>query len=119
MRSRSKPDYQLKIAMERIQILFNEAENVFKDDPKLAKRYIELARRIGMRYNVRIPRDLKRKYCKHCHAFLRFGVNAQLRLKSGAVIIKCFSCNKTTHYPYKGEKGEDFVFAERSKTVRN
>ena len=100
---RGKPEYQLKIARERIQILFGEAEKSAKEEPQLAKRYIQLARKIGMRYNVRIPRDLKRKFCKHCHAFLRFGVNARLKLKNGVVTIKCFSCNKTTHYPYKGK----------------
>lgn len=101
MRSRSKPEYQLKIARERIQILFDEAE---KADPKLARRYVELARKIGMRYNVRIPRDLKRKYCKHCHAFLRFGANAKHSVRKGVVTIKCFSCNKTMHYPYRKQR---------------
>lgn len=101
MRSRSKPEYQLKIARERIQILFSEAEKAAKERPDLAKRYVELARRIGMRYNVRMPRNLKRKYCKYCHSYLRYGVNASLRLKRGSVIIKCFSCNRTMHYPYK------------------
>ncbi|MBI2579084.1 MAG: ribonuclease P [Candidatus Aenigmarchaeota archaeon] len=98
MRSRSKPEYQLKIARERIQILFDEAEHA--EDPKLAKRYIELARKIGMRYNVRIPRDLKRKYCRHCGAFLRYGANARHSVRKGVVTIKCFSCQSEMHYPY-------------------
>ncbi len=101
MRSRNKPEYQFKIARERIQILFGEAEKVWKERPDLAKRYIELARHIGMRYNVRIPRDLKRKYCKYCYSYLRFGVNANLRAKRGVVTIKCFTCKKEMHYPYR------------------
>lgn len=98
-RSRSKPEYQLKIARERIRILFDEAEKA--GDEKLARRYVDLARRIGMRYNVRMPRDLKRRYCRHCRSYLRFGVNAASRVKRGVVTIKCFTCKKEMHYPYR------------------
>jgi ribonuclease P protein subunit RPR2 len=97
-RSRKKPEYQLKIARERIEILFDEAEKARKDGPDLAKRYVQLAKKIGMRYNVRIPKHLKRKYCKYCYSMLPAEGR---RLKNGIVTIKCLSCNKTIRYPYK------------------
>ncbi len=100
---RAKPEYQQKIAAERMQLLFKEAENVVKDNGELAKRYVKLAKKIGMRYNVRMPRKLKRLYCRYCYSFLTPG-NSKRRLKSGKLNIKCFSCNKTMRYIYKGSK---------------
>lgn len=96
-----------KIARERIQILFEEAEKAAKQGKfKFANRYVELARKIGMRYNVRIPRELKRKFCKYCHAYLYPGKTCKVRINSEkkVVKIKCFSCNKTIHYPYVKER---------------
>lgn len=101
MRTRGrKPEYQLKIARERISILFDEAEKMAKEDKALARRYVQLARKIGMRYNVRLPRELKRKYCKYCKNLL---LDSQHRLKKGILVIKCKSCGRIIRYPYKGK----------------
>jgi ribonuclease P protein subunit RPR2 len=99
MRSRRKPEYQIKIAKERIEILFKEAEKMVKEDPKLANRYVKLARKIGMRYNVRLGKDLKRKVCKYCKGFLYPGVTCQTRVSDGYVKIKCLHCNRVLRYP--------------------
>ena len=96
----NKPEYQLRIASERIAILFDEAEKIAKEDKALARRYVQLARKIGMRYNVRIPRELKRKYCKYCRNIL---LGARHRLKNGIIVIKCPSCSRTIRYPYKAK----------------
>jgi len=100
-RSRKKPEYQVKIAKERIDILFDEAEKARKERPELARRYIRLAKRIGMRYNVRLPKHLKGKYCKYCYSFLP---SEGRRLKNGIVRVKCIYCNKIRRYPYKAGK---------------
>lgn len=92
---RAKPEYQKKIATERIELLFKEAVNA---DAETAKKYMKLAKKIGMRYNVRIPGKFKRMYCKYCFAFLP---NSKRRLKGGGLNIKCFSCNRTMRYLYK------------------
>ena len=62
-----KQEWQKKIASERINILFRLASEEFKKHPERSNRYVELARKIGMRYNVRIPKLLKRRFCKKCH----------------------------------------------------
>lgn len=95
---KGKPEFQLKIARERIGMLFEESDKIVKEDRKLAKRYIELARRIGMRYNIRMPAGLKRKYCRHCRSHL---YGSQHRLRRGMVTIKCVSCGRTIRYPYR------------------
>ena len=95
-----KPDYQIKIAKERIAILFSEAEKAVKEDPELAKRYMKLAKRIGMRYNVRLGK-LRRKFCKHCYNYFLPGKTSIHRLKDGKINVKCLSCNKVIRYPYR------------------
>lgn len=101
-RSRGKkPEYQLRIARERIAILFDEAKQAYREDKGLARRYVQLARKIGMRYNVRIPPELKRTYCKHCRNLL---LSSPHRLKRGVLVIKCASCGKILRYPYKNKR---------------
>src|SRR3989344_6871961 len=50
MRTRQKPDWQQKIAEERIKILFDLAKKEFEKNPQRSRRYVELARNIGTRY---------------------------------------------------------------------
>ena len=104
MRSRSeKPDWQQRIARERIQILFNLAEKNLGKHPERSKRYVELARKIGLRYNVRLPKDTKRSFCKNCSSLLIPGKTSSIRLDSNrkAIIIKCLRCNKIYRYSYR------------------
>jgi ribonuclease P protein subunit RPR2 len=96
-----KPDYQLKIARERIGILLSLAEKEFRKHPKRSRRYVELARKIGMRYNVRLTQQQKRGLCKSCNTLLKSGVTSKQRTEKGVIIIKCQNCNKIYRYPFK------------------
>jgi len=101
-RTRGKnPEYQTKIAKERIGILFGLAEDEMKNHPKRSKRYVELARKIGMRYNIRLAKEQKRKFCKNCNSVLKPGVTSQQRTEKGKLIIKCRKCNKIYRYPFR------------------
>ncbi len=95
MDRRSKPAWQLKIAKERIDILFKEAQKT--KEKKLQNRYVELARKIGMRYNVKIESKYRRKYCRYCYAYL----TSKRRLVKGNLVVNCIDCKKTNRYPYK------------------
>jgi len=95
-RSRNKPEWQIKIARERIGILFDEARKT--QDTKLCKRYMQLAKKIGMRYNVRLG-DKKKMFCKQC--FYYFGANAKRRLKNGKISITCPGCGHISRQSYK------------------
>ncbi len=93
-----------KIALERIRILFEEAEKAAKKDRlDLSKKYVEYARRIGMKCNVKIPKDLRLKFCKNCKSFLFPGKNAKVRIDSEKKVIriKCLACGKYKIYKYK------------------
>ncbi len=101
---KQKPKKQREIARERIKVLFKEAKKVFNKNPKLADRYVALARKIAMRYKVRIPPELKRKFCKYCHTYLVPGVNCRVRVQHGKVIYYCMKCKRFIRYPYIREK---------------
>jgi ribonuclease P protein subunit RPR2 len=84
----------INIANERIEILFEFAEHergIGKYDR--LDRYVELARKIGMRYNVRIPLEHKRKFCKHCYSYLHPGRTADVRIRKKTMIVQCKNCN--------------------------
>ncbi|MDI6736986.1 MAG: ribonuclease P protein component 4 [Nanoarchaeota archaeon] len=104
---RGRKEKQASIAKERIEKLFSEAEAVFNKEPKLAKRYVELARKISTRTNTRIPFALKRKFCKKCNAFLVPGKNARIRTKNKAIIIACLECSALSKLPFGKKKAEN------------
>jgi ribonuclease P protein subunit RPR2 len=92
---------QKQIARERINQLFVQADTIFKENKSLANRYVTLARKIAMKVKVRMPVNLKRKFCKHCYKYLRSGVNSRARIRNGKVVISCLECKKFMRIPLK------------------
>jgi len=79
---------QKKGAVKEIESLFGKA----KDAPSLAKRYVRLARRISMKFKVRIPDIYRRSFCKECNAFLVQGKNCSIRKRKTNIVIHCKDC---------------------------
>ncbi len=93
-----------RIAMQRIQTLFRLAKETFNENPSLAQRYVDLARKIAMAAKVRLPREYKRQVCRHCKSFILPGVNCRVRVKQRRephVVITCLNCGKQTRLPMK------------------
>jgi len=101
MKKRISQRKQKEIAKERIETLFQEAEKVFSSNPSLSHRYVTLARKISMKVRMKFPRELKRRFCKHCYKFLMPGRNARIRTREGKLIIYCLECKKYTRIPLK------------------
>lgn len=93
-----------EIARERITTLFQQAQETFPEHPQLAHRYVELARKIAMKVNGRLPPQYKRKFCKYCYHFLMPGFNARIRTREGKVVITCWDCRKITRIPFTKRK---------------
>ena len=90
------------LAVQRIERLFELAEAEARDErEQRSKRYIELARAIGMRYRVRIPKPLKMRLCKRCYALLIPGRNARVRLRGDYMTTTCLRCGEHIRRPYK------------------
>ncbi|MCK4635040.1 MAG: ribonuclease P [Candidatus Aenigmarchaeota archaeon] len=100
------PGWMKRIARERISILLKLAEREVSAHKERSKRYVELARKIGMRYKVRLPKKYKRKICKSCNAYLKPGVNCTVRLvpKERCVVWRCVECGRERRYPYAKRK---------------
>ena len=98
---KQKPVKFQKIATERINSLFKQAKEIFYLDPKLSNRYVQLARKIAMRYKVKIESKYKRQYCKHCYIYFIPPKTCRVRTKNGKLIYSCFNCKKFSRFGYK------------------
>jgi len=88
-----KPREQVKIARERIEILFEMAEKEFNNGRQdLANRYVWLARKIATRFKIKINQKYYQRFCKKCLRYKKVGVNATVRLQDGFLIFKCDDC---------------------------
>lgn len=92
-----------QIAKSRIDFLFQEAHDIFRENRELANRYTNLARRYAQRARVKIPFKWKKRICHKCKRFLYPGINCRIRMQSrkgkgSHVSMTCLECNKTTRY---------------------
>lgn len=97
-----RKDKRRMIARERIEILLALAEEaaVAKKYDR-AGRYAYLARKIGKRYNVRMPSGFKARYCKHCGTYRIPGRTSRTRIHGGWLIVHCLKCGKKYSKPVK------------------
>jgi len=103
----SKPGWQQEIAEERIRILLTLAGKEFGKHPERSDRYVELARKIGMRYNVKIPKA-SRRFCRKCYKYIVPGKNCVIRsnARTRSIEVKCLECGGVTRMPFAREKGK-------------
>jgi ribonuclease P protein subunit RPR2 len=102
----SKPAWQMEIAGERMGILMGLAQVEFATHPARSDRYAELSRKIGMRYNVKVPRAVRSRMCRGCQGFLVPGRNSVVRTsaKTLSVETKCLKCGNVSRHPYAKER---------------
>lgn len=86
-----------KIALERMQILIDNAITNARIDPELSQRQAFLARRISTRYKIRMPFDLRMVFCKKCKSFIAPGINSRIRIGRTSVKSIRISCNLCGH----------------------
>jgi ribonuclease P protein subunit RPR2 len=96
-----KPSEHRRIAEERIKELFRQADLAFDERPDLSNRYVEMARKISMKFKVKIPPTLKRKFCKHCYHYLRPGKTCRVRIAKSRVIYYCLKCKNFMRFVIK------------------
>ena len=103
MARRQKPAWQVKIAKERIDILFREAATA---EQKLANRYVFLARKIAMKFNLKLSSEYKRRFCHKCFSHLVPGKNVTVRInaQTQTVDYTC-ECGHVNRFGYSKEKG--------------
>ncbi|MBS3159172.1 hypothetical protein J4436_00090 [Candidatus Woesearchaeota archaeon] len=75
-----------KEALSQMNSLFKETNN------NTEKRYLELIQKISKKTNTHIPKEIKRKFCKHCLTIYT-STNSTRRIKNNKIIITCKKCN--------------------------
>lgn len=100
----------------RINSLFCFAEEQ-KNKPELGKRYVFLARKLSSKTKVRIPRELKRRFCKYCNTYFIAGRNYRVRTTGKTITYTCSSCGKWTRIGYKNKTKRRNIedYSKRSK----
>ena len=94
-----------QIALQRVHILFSLAKEVASEDPELAQRYVQIARRVAMRTRLRLPREYRSLICRKCKSFILPGVNCRIRIQQRRephMVITCLNCGGHTRIPLRG-----------------
>ena len=87
-----------QIALERMEILIQNAISNSRTNPLLAQRQATLAKKISTKYRIRMPYHIRMNFCKKCKKFIASGVNARIRMGRSSVKsirITCGFCNHT------------------------
>jgi len=96
-----------QIALQRVNTLFRLAKEVIHENPELAQRYIQIARRIAMRTRLRLPKAYKSQICRKCKSFIFPGVNCRIRIqqrRESHMVITCLNCGGIYRIPLKGRE---------------
>jgi len=85
----------VRIAHDRIDELFAlAAREAAGPDPRLADRYVTLARKVGTRYNVRLRPEYRELYCRRCSIYWVEGRTVRTRISGGRRSRTCLSCGR-------------------------
>ena len=100
MRRRKDNRKARDLALQRMERLFMLAGAVHAAHPERSDRYVQIARRISTRTRVRMPRLLKRLFCRHCGSFLSASA-LRVRLREGILTATCLLCGEQMRRPYR------------------
>ena len=86
-----------KIALERMELLIENAVFNARKNPKLSQRQALLAKRISTRKKIQMPYHLRMFFCKKCKSFISPGLNSRFRLGRSNLKSIRISCNLCGH----------------------
>lgn len=95
-----------KEAKKHVDALFIRAKENSTSNPSLANRYVTLARKIAMKFKLRLTPEQKRLFCPHCYRFLSPTRNLRVRVHESRIIYYCLDCKKYWRKPVKTKKKE-------------
>ena len=86
-----------QIATKRMEILFNNALSNAKNNPGLAQRQAEIAKKISLKFKIKMPFEISSSFCIKCNKFIAPGIASKIRLgsKPKSIRITCSYCNHT------------------------
>ncbi len=91
------------LAKDRMVTLMELAgERAAAGDTERSRRYVQLAKRIGMRTNTTMLKDFL--YCRECDVALVPGRNCRVRLRGQRITTRCLECGNIRRVPYLKER---------------
>lgn len=103
------------IARERMYHLFELSKKEgSKHNMRYATRYVEIARKLGMRHRIPVPKRYKHLFCRKCGAFLQPGFNSRVRIQNKKVIRRCEECGAVRRIPLKHAKASSKTSPNKS-----
>lgn len=95
--------------------------------PNLSRAYISNLRGVSLKTQLRLPREVKRSFCKRCDTLLVPGVNCTEEIKNASRdgrkpwadvrVVRCTTCFTEKRYPQTERRGRKL--AERRKEREN
>jgi len=86
-----------EIATKRMQVLFDNAVSNARLDPDLAEKQAIAAKKISMKYKIKMPYEIRSCFCKKCKKFVVPGINSKVRVGRSNVKSIRITCNFCTH----------------------
>ncbi len=97
-----------------VRLLTESAVNLSHTNPAIAKEQAALARKVKLRFNVRLDHSLTRFTCRGCKGLLVPGVNARVRLGHGKTTIVRVTCTECGHVNRKVVE-EAYIESEKAR----
>jgi RNase P subunit RPR2 len=91
-----------------VKLLTESAVNLSHTNPETAKEQAALARKVKLKFNVRLDPSLRRFTCRGCKGLLVPGVNARVRLGHGKTTVLRVTCTDCGHVNRK-VVGEPYI----------
>jgi len=85
---------QKEIALQRVEILIEQCTDSAKFDMGVARRQAAIARSLCLRFNVRLPYEMRQIFCHGCKNLILPGLNSRIRLskRRKGLNITCLDC---------------------------
>jgi ribonuclease P protein subunit RPR2 len=80
-----------------VRLLTESAVNLSHTNPTIAREQAALARKVKLKFNVRLDPSLTRFTCRGCKGLLVPGVNSRVRLGHGKTTIIHVTCAECGH----------------------
>lgn len=92
------------LAKERIEILWEQAQEVALEKPKLARSWVITAKHIARKARIKLPSRISRKICRNCGTIFLHERDFRVRIRNNRathVTVTCKHCGTIRRFLVK------------------
>jgi ribonuclease P protein subunit RPR2 len=105
-----------RIARGQVIRSLDEALDLAKKDMKKAERIARKARRLSLKFNVRLPYDYRILFCHGCKEFIVPGITSRVRLHPRQKVTHvCLKCGHVYRKIYSVESTSSALFGQNRR----